>query len=536
MIKVDLNINKGFKWYTENNISVKGFLFDSDQNYFEKEQLVGYFKNVKTKKELLDKTSNANGLFTVLIQNSDKEILSANDNIRAFPLFYSTQNDVLHISDNAYEVLKSIQNPELNIPAKNELLSSSYVTGSSTLIKDLLVTQSGQISQSQHADLKSEFYFNYYTSSENQSSYELQKKQLKYELDKAFERLVVSLGGRKVIIPLSGGFDSRFIACKLKELGYKNVLCFSYGKWDDNQERKTSQRVAKQLGFDWEFVEYDKNTVGNYINDETFKNFWLYYSQLSASVMFHDYFALKYFKEQNIIPDDSIFVPGHSGDFLGGSQLYKNGDIKKDASLETIARNILKYRFVLTKQSSKTKKEIFNNIYSQLKNQHKEHELPMAYSIFEDWEIHENLSKYNANATHIYDFFGYEYRLPFWDKSLVNYCKTIPYNYKFGKILYDDVLRNKFEELDVNFDEGRMLNTTEFKLYKLRSIIKTLIPLKIINYLKPKADPLNYDFAQSNLLEELKTRHNFSNAKIKSRNSIFTHWYIKQVEELLNNQ
>ena len=98
MIKVDLNINKGFKWYSESNISVKGFLFDSDQNYFEKEQLVDYFKNVKTKKELLDKISNANGLFTVLIQNSDKEILFSNDNIRAFPLFYSTQNDVLHIS------------------------------------------------------------------------------------------------------------------------------------------------------------------------------------------------------------------------------------------------------------------------------------------------------------------------------------------------------------------------------------------------------------------------------------------------------
>jgi asparagine synthase (glutamine-hydrolysing) len=501
MIKVDLHINNGFKWYTKNNISVKGFLFDSDQDYFEKEQLAGYFKNVKTKKELLDKISNANGLFTVLIKNSDIEILFANDNIRSFPLFYTTQNNVLQISDSAYDILKTIQTAELNIPARNELLSSSYVSGSNTLIKELFVTQSGQISQFRHTKLKSDFYFNYYTSLENFLPYEIQKDQLKTELDYAFERLVVSLKGRKAIIPLSGGFDSRFIACKLKELGYKNVLCYSYGKWNDNQERETSQKVAKELRFDWEFVEYDRNIIGDYLNDETFKNFWLNYTQLSSSLMFHDYFALKYFKERSIIPDDSVFISGHSGDFLGGSQLYKNGNIKKEASLEKIAKNILKHRFTLAKQSSTVKKEIFNNIYSQLHNQHQENGLPMAYSIFEDWEIKENLSKYNANSAHIYDFFGYEYRLPFWDKSLVNYCKTIPYNYKFGKILYDDVLRNKFKELDVNFDEGRMLNPKEFKLYKLRKIIKSLIPTRITNHLRPKADPLNYKYAQHNLLD-----------------------------------
>ncbi len=536
MIKVDFIINKGFKWHTENNISVKGFLFDSNQHYYEKEGLIDFFKEVKTKKDLFEKISNINGLFTVFIQLSNTEFLLANDIIRSFPIFYSTQNDVFNISDSASEIIKTIPSPELHLRAKNELLSSSYVRGSNTIIKEMFVTQSGQISQYRNAKLHSEFYFNYHISIENNSSYELQKEQLKENIDKTFERLVISLGERKAVIPLSGGFDSRLIACKLKELGFKNVLCYTYGKWNNNTERETSQKAAKKLGFDWEFVEYNKKTVGDYLKDKTFGHFWQYYSQLSTTPMFHDYFAVKFFNENRIIPNDSIFISGHSGDFLGGSQLYKNGNIKKEASLKKIAKNIFKQRFLLTKLSSATEKEIINNIYSQLQHQHKNHALPMAYTIFEDWEVKENLSKYNANAAHIYDFFGYGYRLPFWDKSLVNYCKTIPYKYKFGKIIYDDVLKNYFKKFNIDFEAGRMLTPDEFQFYKVKKRIKSVIPSRMANYLKPKPDPLNYEFAQYYMKEELEKQKSFSANKIKSRNSIFTYWYIMQIEKLLNNK
>lgn len=534
MTKIDFVLNKGFTWHNKDNVFVKGFLFDCDQHYYEKEEFVKYFKDVKTKKDFTDKIIGTSGLFTVCIKLSENKVLISNDIIRSFPIFYTRESDILYISDSVSEILKSIKEPKLSELSTNELLASSFVTGSKTLIKNIQVTQSGQIIEFNQEETYIEFYSNYCTKEENGAPYEIQKKELQNNLNKAFKRLLESLGGRKVIIPLSGGFDSRYIACKLKEFNYTNVLCFSYGKLNDNQEKETSQKVAKELGFDWEFIEYNEKIVGDYLKDKKFKEFCEYFSQFSTTPMFHDYFALKYFKENKIIPEDSIFIPGHSGDFLGGSQLYKNGNIQKKAPLEKIAKSIFKQRFILTKLSTKSEKDIISKIYLQL-NDYVTNKYCFAYSIFEDWEIKENLSKYIAHSAHIYDFFGYEFRLPFWDNELVNYCKTIPYEYKFGKILYDDVLKDIFKKFNIDFTEGKLLSPKEFKNYLLRKKIKALIPKKILKKIKTEADPLNYDYVQSAMRGEFKKDRNFSENKLNSRNSIFTYWYINKIEKMFKS-
>jgi asparagine synthase (glutamine-hydrolysing) len=535
MAKIDLIINKGFKWYSNNNVFVKGFLFDSNKAYYEKEKLVKYFDNIKTKNDLLQKINNANGLFTVCIQLSENNILIANDIIRAFPIFYSKQNNQFHISDSVSQILKSTKIPILSSLSKNELLASSFVSGSNTLIENINITQSGQVIEFNNSEINSEFYINYFTTQVNSDTYDAKKDQLENIFNNTFKRLVNSLNGKKAIIPLSGGFDSRYIACKLKEFGYTNVLCFSYGKLNDNQEKETSQRVAKELGFDWEFIEYNENIIGNYLDDKGFKDFCKYFSQFSTTPMFHDYFALKYFKENKIIPEDSVFIPGHSGDFLGGSQLYKNGNIQEEATLKEIAKSIFKHRFLLTKLSSKSEKEIINKIYSQLLNESDASKGSFAYSIFEDWEIKENLSKYIANSAHIYDFFGYQYRLPFWDTELVNCCKTIPYKYRFGKILYDDVLKSTFKKFNVDYIEGEIISPKEFKNYQIRKRIKTLIPNTILKKINPEEDALNYEFAQLAMKEELKKDSKFSQNKLISRNSIFTYWYVNEIEKIFKS-
>lgn len=533
MIKTDFVINKGFKWYSNKNISVKGFLFDSDNTYFEKEKLLDVFENIKTKDELLKCIQNANGLFTVFIKLSENDFLLANDIIRVFPVFYSKRNNDIYLTDDIQLILNELKLKELNLVSKNEFLSAGFVSGHNTLINNVQVTQSGEISQICDTEINTEFYSNYYTSSENNSAYNVQKEQLKDNLDSAFKRLAHSFNGRKAVIPLSGGFDSRFIACKLKELGYNNVLCYSYGNLIDNKEKETSQKVAKKLGFDWEFIEYNKDIVGNYMEDEIFSDFWQFYSQFSTAFMFHDYFAVKHFKEKNIIPLNSIFISGHSGDFLGGSQLYKNGGIKKGASFEKIAKSIFNNRYLLAKLNSSDEKEITNSIYLSLQQQFRNNETPLAYSLIDNWDIKEKLSKNNANTTRIYDFFSYEFRLPYWDNSLANFCKTIPYEYKYGKILYDDVLRDCFKKFDVNFDEGRKLNPEEFKFYQFKQLIKRVIPSKISRFLKPNSDFLNYDLAQSPLKEELK-QNGFSIKRLKHRNSVFTYWQLMQTEKLIH--
>ena len=56
------------------------------------------------------------------------------------------------------------------------------------------------------------------------------KKKLTQELLKLMKRIGESCKDRQILIPLSGGYDSRLIASGLKKIGVNNVVCFSYGQ------------------------------------------------------------------------------------------------------------------------------------------------------------------------------------------------------------------------------------------------------------------------------------------------------------------
>ena len=67
-LQVNLNYNYGYRWHTNNNIRVKGYIFDEKNVLYEKENLLNYFKNLNTDEEFIKAISNANGIFSVIIQ------------------------------------------------------------------------------------------------------------------------------------------------------------------------------------------------------------------------------------------------------------------------------------------------------------------------------------------------------------------------------------------------------------------------------------------------------------------------------------
>lgn len=529
LIKIDLVINKGFKWFTKENIFVKGYLYDSGGNYYEKEKLIDFFIDVNSHDTLKNKLVGISGLFTVVIKLNKTEVLLANDIIRAFPVFYSFEKNFYYISDDPDIILKP--DHKLSDTAKKNFLSIGFVTGHNTLFKDLYITQAGEITHFKNDVIQSESYFDYAIYKASNKSTEKLVLESQKLIDHVFKNLVDSLKGRKAVIPLSGGFDSRLIACKLREFGYQNVLCYSYGKSENNFEKNISKKVANELSYEWKFIEYNPKMIGDYLRDEVFLNYVDYYSQYSSTFMFHDYFAVKHLKENDLIPDNAVFIPGHSGDFLGGSQLYKNGNLKYIAKLNRIAEKIFKNRFILTKLSNQNEKVIINSILQHLKSKYNIASLPYAYSIFEDWEIKENLSKLIAKSTHIYDYFGFEYRLPFWNRELVQFYKSVPYSLKFGKILFNEVLQNYFKKFGVNYNDGKIIAPGQFKFYRIRKEIKRLTPSFISAYIKPQPDILNYNLAQNQLVQDLKKSNYYFPRRIKHRNSIFAHWYLNKIEK-----
>src|SRR4029077_5484177 len=68
-------------------------------------------------------------------------------------------------------------------------------------------------------------------------------------------RLVGGVGDRTIVVPMSGGYDSRLIGVSLRDLGCRKVICYSYGV-PGNWESRISRELADYLGFPWLFVPY----------------------------------------------------------------------------------------------------------------------------------------------------------------------------------------------------------------------------------------------------------------------------------------
>jgi len=517
MIKTDNN--SGFKWYSNHNIRIKGSFFDKNNNYYEKENLLKYFENIENKENFIKKVKNINGIFSVIIENKNT-IFAASDIIRMFPIFYTIAENNFVISDK----IKNVKNGAKSEIAIAEILACGFVTRKNTIYKQTKQIQAGELIIYENGKIENITYQNYFTTESNilnNSTEELENK-ANIIFNNVANRLIKSLNNRTAIIPLSGGYDSRLIAVMLKNAGYKKVICYTYGK-NTAKDIPISKKVAEKLGFEWHYIEYNNELFGEFLSDDIFQKYWKYTSQEVTYPFFQEYFAVKYLKENNIIPENSIFISGHSGDFIGGSHL-KNYFLKTKNNFSEV---IFSTHFNLNKINFEYKKQIRKKIYeyySKIINNEKGIKI---YSIIEDFNFKERQSKAITNSANVYNFFGYEHRLPFWDKELVDLFKTVPFEQRLYKKLYNRVLNNYyFLKYNLNFEEELQPTEREVKLQIIKNKIKKYLPIFYKKKLLKKHNWLNTE----QIIKELKKDYNNFDYNILSYNSLIIQWFVNRLK------
>ena len=534
MKRVFLQNNRGFKWSSSENCFVKGYLFDSAGKFFAHEELLSYFKGVNSFSDFEERVKYANGAFSVVLKLKD-DLLVATDIIRSFPLFYLRLRGQWMISDNADFLSESGNITEINGPAVTEFLATGYVTGNETLVNGIRQVQAGEIIHFKEDDLYAKFYFSYRISKYLDEPYEALREAGLQVFNRAFKRFIDSIRGKTAIIPLSGGYDSRLIAVVLKNAGFEDVICFSYGR-KDNPEAELSHKVAEILGYKWLFVEYDEELIKDFYKDEIFREYYPWGSNLTSMFYLQEYFAVRYMKEKNLIPENSVFVPGHSGDFLGGSQLNKHGNFSLEESLEDISDRIYNVKYCYLQPGKKEIQSIKERIKKNLQEKFVR-EADLAYSIHEDWDFKEKLAKFNFNSNSIYTFFDFEFRIPFWDQELVDFFKHLPISAKLNKYLYDDILTSDFfEEYGLNFRQELQPTERDFQKAKVKQVIKQTLPNAVTDKLVKKRDIICYYEITGILREDLKRRG--VNIKFHGNrfNSIIIQWYVDDLKNRLEKK
>lgn len=433
---INLGYNNAYRWFCDNNIYVIGSIYYKGQFLSEKKFVNFVNDNLDVLDDVLKKVT---GFFSIVIKKNT-ELILISDIMRTFPLFYQIVNEQIIISDN----LNSFINTTLNETYCTELENLRYVLGDNTIYDGVSQIESNQILtiKSNLSITKSRYYdFNSIV------DYLSNKKELINKIDNIFDhavkRLIEYANGRTLVIPLSGGYDSRQILLSLHKQKYNNVICYTYGKRLDG-EVLISKKIADYFKCKWFFIKYTNSKLQKlYYNKNQYKNVICYITRGYSYPHIQEWYAMHYLKKNHLIPNDSIIVPGFTGDALSGSHLEENFFNKNSFSSIELIRKIINYNYIVVNNY----KESIDRVRDALNINNDILTLSDAVNFFNKYDFEERQVKYITNAVRIYEYYGYEWYLPFWDKDYIDLWKSIPLEYKFNRNLLKKYLNFKYKNV-----------------------------------------------------------------------------------------
>ena len=260
------------------------------------------------------------------------------------------------------------------------------------------------------------------------------------------EKLVKSVSGRRILVPLSAGFDSRFIASGLREAGYRDVVCFAYGL-PGNREALVSRRVAERLGYPWCFVPYGNAAMRRAFASQDHARFKAGADSLTGVHYPQDYLALKTLIADGVAGPESIVVNGQTGDFITGNHVpaalaAARSDLspasRRDAIVEALlAKHFKQWGFLWTfatraRLTARLKREIM--LVGMPADADGDH------GIYEHCEFQDRQAKYVLNGQRVYEHFGLDWRLPLCDRDYFDFWSRVPLGAKVGQALYRQTL------------------------------------------------------------------------------------------------
>jgi len=425
----------------------------------------GYADTEALKKYLITFPYKIEGCFSAIVE-CERELIAYVDPIRSLPLFYAQEKGALYISDNPYWIEEQLPPQKFSSEHLVEYLYCGYVLGKETLHPKIFQLRAGEkltFDKKAQTLLISDYIL--FQPARHQPADQIRlKAQWETKLEQMMERLIRSLDGRPVALPLSGGFDSRLLAILFKEHGISNVTCFSYGS-QGNKEAETSRSVANKLGFPWQFVPYTPEENRELMTCGEFLSFKQFASRYTSLPHFQDYLAVKKLD----FPKETIFIPGHSLDFLAGSHIPLHWSSSHPISRNQLVQTLINVHASLWSPQKLEKKHLLPKSFSkpytpEFIDKLLEEYTHFPHAYYEYWDWRERQAKYIANSVRVYEFFGYEWRMPFWDISLIRFWQHVPFDLRKNKKLFDRYMLKKQKKY--GFTEKRIRKTVKDQIKK----------------------------------------------------------------------
>lgn len=501
--------NYGGEWTYHGATWVKGYAFLSTGVLLKGDELAEHLNRVINSGDNA-KLQEINGRFVATGQKEGIPFICT-DRTRSFPLFFKHQNDEILISDNPLRLTD--QNTRIDETALQEFRASGFTWQDRTLLADIKQCEPAHLILFHARTTEKQKYFSFSTSRIRKVSYNEAFHELSNILENIMQRSLQVLGNAPAVVPLTGGYDSRFLVTWLRQNDVDIHTTFTSGK-KSSPEFENAKKVAEKLNLPWSPVYHEDDDLEKHFPDNKTIQKYTEFSFASSSMgFFQDVVALHNLE----LPPDAIIFGGHSGDVTAGSHIWPFQHLMNKSLNKFYAFQRL---FPLFNASSRGKEQLIQTLDN--KYDHNNGDIP--FSIIQEIDFSERQSKFIVNSCRGYDFFAKGTLLPFFDNEFVDFFKNLPYQYRINKRLYNDVLKEKyFKPRGLNFK-----NEHQPDFYALlRQLLKQSLPQKILGQYSakyPAPDYCNYAYIAKILAGKSTSFDN----KGKQANELIIEWYIRE--------
>lgn len=376
-----------------------------------------------------------NGEYAFVVETPDR-LVAAVDRLRSIPLFYAGAGEDLIVADDPHLLVERLSAP-LSEEAAAEFLAAGFVTGPWTLHQGVRQLQAGEcLIFPQGPGAVRTITYAQFRHGDSFAGGDL-AGMLDEVLCLVFRRLIASSDGKKIVVPLSGGLDSRIVAAMLRRMGAEDVVCFTYGV-KESREVRISRQVAHALGYDWHRVEYTKEKMrACYVSDDL-REYLSYGGNLSSLPHTQDFLAVRELREEGIVPADAVFVPGHSGDMLAGSHIPREYGRPQAYTVDRFLADNLAKHYSLWAFDDQALSAVFAERTLASAGRPHVHDAASCADAIEYFDFKERQAKFIVNSVRVYEYFGCGWRLPLWDRELMAFFQRVPLPLRLGQALYLD--------------------------------------------------------------------------------------------------
>ncbi len=441
-------------WRTVGSAAARGFAFD-DGGVVSAAGIAERFGEAASGGSLGSVAQLAAGLegFFAVVVHAGETTFVISDRARSVPMYYATDGTV--VSDRGAVVRDGI-GAETDPIAESEFLLTRYVAGPETVWAGVASIQPGEVVAVDDDGVRRHRYWGYWPAGHGEAPTE-PLEELREGFETALDRLQRIADGRPVVVPLSGGHDSRLVAAGLVVRGH-DVIAFTFGR-SGHPDVEVSREVAARLGVRWEFCPYSAADWAEWYHGDACSRYRRASFGGDALPFLAEWPAVRGLISEGRLPTDALFCPGHTvatpserlpafvggetGPGTAGCEPERVGHEPIEPTVSALVDDVLDRHYSLWEWdddafASAAKARVREGLLGD-RPADAVSDPETAAAAYERWEWNGRMTTFTNGDLRVYEDVGVEWWLPLWDPAYVRAWERVPLDGRRKKRLHAEL-------------------------------------------------------------------------------------------------